>query len=45
MEPREIADSEDLSVARVSQIIQDCVTKMKKNAEGKSMQDLLKYLR
>ena len=45
MEPREIADSEDLSVARVSQIIQDCITKMKKNAEGKSMQDLLKYLR
>lgn len=45
MEPREIADSEDLSVARVSQIIQDCITKMKKNAEGKSIQDLLKYLR
>lgn len=45
MEPREIAESEDLSVARVSQIIQDCITKMKKNAEGKSMQDLLKYLR
>lgn len=45
MEPREIAESEDLSVARVSQIIQDCLTKMKKNAEGKSMQDLLKYLR
>lgn len=45
MEPREIAESEDLSVARVSQIIQDCITKMKKNAEGKSIQDLLKYLR
>lgn len=45
MEPREIAESEDLSVARVSQIIQDCIAKMKKNAEGKSMQDLLKYLR
>ena len=45
MEPREIADSEDLSVARVSQIIQDCIAKMKKNTEGKSIQDLLKYLR
>lgn len=45
MEPKEIAESEDLSVARVSQIIQDCIAKMKKNAEGQNIHDLLKYLR
>ena len=45
MEPKEIAETEDLSVARVSQIIQDCITKMKKNAEGQNIYDLLKYLR
>ena len=45
MEPKEISETEDLSVARVSQIIQDCITKMKKNAEGQNIYDLLKYLR
>lgn len=45
MEPKEIAETEDLSVARVSQIIQDCIAKMKKNAEGQNIHDLLKYLR
>ena len=45
MEPKEIAESEDLSVARVSQIIQDCIAKMKKNAKGQNIHDLLKYLR
>lgn len=45
MEPKEIAESEDLSVARVSQIIQDCIAKMKKNTEGQNIHDLLKYLR
>lgn len=45
MEPKEIAESEDLSVARVSQIIQDCIAKMKKNAEGQNIHDLLKHLR
>ena len=45
MEPKEISETEDLSVARVSQIIQDCITKMKKNAEGQNIYDLLKYLK
>ena len=45
MEPKEISESEDLSVARVSQIIQDCITKMKKNAQGQNIHDILKYLR
>lgn len=45
MEPKEISETEDLSVARVSQIIQDCIAKMKKNAEGQNIHDLLKYLR
>lgn len=45
MEPKEIAESEDLSVARVSQIIQDCIAKMKKNAKGQNIHDLLKYLK
>ena len=45
MEPKEISESEDLSVARVSQIIQDCIAKMKKNAKGQNIHDLLKYLK
>lgn len=45
MEPKEISESEDLSVARVSQIIQDCIAKMKKNAAGQNIHDLLKYLK
>lgn len=45
MEPKEISETEDLSVARVSQIIQDCIAKMKKNAKDQNIYDLLKYLR
>lgn len=45
MEPKEIAKTEDLSVARVSQIIQDCIVKMRKNAKGQNIYDLLKYLK
>lgn len=45
MEPKEISESEDLSVARVSQIIQDCIVKMKKNAKDQNIYDLLKYLK
>ena len=45
MEPKEISETEDLSVARVSQIIQDCIAKMKKNAKGQNIHDLLKYLK
>lgn len=45
MEPKEISESENLSVARVSQIVQDCINKMKVNAKNSNITDLLKYLR
>lgn len=45
MKPVEVSEDEDLSIARVSQIIQNCISKMKKNAEKKNIKDLSKYLK
>lgn len=49
MLPKEISDQEDLSVARISQILQDTLNKMKANAEqreitGDEIFELLKYI-
>lgn len=46
MEPREIAENEDLSIARVSQVIQNSITKMRNNAIKNKMDIniLLKHL-